>query len=102
MVRYALNGFRDQEQVAQVIAGQSALLSTRTLSPDQEGSAAFIEGTVMRECALPPCDHSGILVEVKDYPFIGISNSEGKYRIEVLARTSIRYFPSLLLIPIKG
>jgi uncharacterized protein YjbI with pentapeptide repeats len=85
LVRYALNGFRDQEQVAQVIAGQSALLSTRTLSPDQEGSAAFIEGTVMRECALPPCDHSGILVEVKDYPFIGISNSEGKYRIEVLA-----------------
>ena len=92
LVRYELNGFRDQEQIAQVTAGESELLSTKTLSPDQEGSSAYIEGTALRECALPPCNHSGILVEVKDYPFLGITNSEGKYRIEVLAGDSTQSY----------
>jgi uncharacterized protein YjbI with pentapeptide repeats len=85
LVRYHLGGFRDQNQVTQVSPGERVLLPTKTLSPDTEGSVALIEGTVLRECALPPCDHSGILVEVKEYPFVGITNREGHYLIEVLA-----------------
>ena len=82
-----LEGFVTQIHTFQLLPGETALAPTRTLAPDLASSRAFLQGVAVREChAADPadCDHSGILVEAVDTPFVALTARDGRFQLEVV------------------